>query len=155
MAEGPARSSDRWATPLVFVALIFAGLVVVLAVLAAVTYLTVRGADPQPIVQLTGTLVAAVGSVGTFVVGLVSRRGQARVEREAGRLATGTRSALEELERERGRHAGERGTAPAAPVGHHGQVTAQHGPSRGPSDVPADYSDTRGESLRDTAWYSQ
>jgi hypothetical protein len=92
-------------TPAVVVALVLAGTLVVLATLAAVTFLAYRGVDAQPVVQLVGTLVAAVTSLGTFVAQLVTRRGQARVEREAGRLATATVDALDELDRERGRHA--------------------------------------------------
>jgi hypothetical protein len=91
-------------TPGVVCVLILAGAVVVLGVLAAVTYLTVRGFDPQPVLQLAGTLVAAVGSVGTFVVQLVARRGVAKVERQTGRLATGVLDTLDEIDRNRGRH---------------------------------------------------
>src|SRR5215207_3316620 len=68
--EPVTRTSDRWMTPGVVVVLVLAGTVVCLGVLAAVTYLTARGFDPQPIVQLAGTLVAAVSSLGTFVVQL-------------------------------------------------------------------------------------
>jgi hypothetical protein len=98
------RRSDRWMTPGVVCVLILCGAVVVMGVLAAVTYLTVRGFDPQPVLQLAGTLVAAAGAWVNVVVGLVSRRGVAKVERQTGRLATGVLDTLDELDRERGRH---------------------------------------------------
>jgi hypothetical protein len=99
------RKSDRWMTPGVLCVLVLAGTVVVLAVLAAVTYLTARGFDPQPIVQLTGTLVGAAAALGTFVQNTLTRRTTAKVERETGRLATGVVQVVDQLEAERGRHA--------------------------------------------------
>lgn len=99
------RRSDRWMTPGVVIVLILVGGLVCLGVLGAITYLTARGFDPQPVVQLAGTLVAAAGSVGTFVVQLVFRRGQTKVEKQTGRLASATIDVLDELDRERGRHA--------------------------------------------------
>jgi hypothetical protein len=91
-------------TPGVVMVLILAGTVVCLGVLGAVTYLTARGFDPQPVVQLTGTLVAAVTSLGTFVVQLVTRRTTTKVERNTGQLANAVVDTLDELDRERGRH---------------------------------------------------
>lgn len=79
------RSSDRWITPGVVAILILAGTIVVLAILAAVTYLTARGYDPEPIVQLVGTLVAAAAASGNFLLSLVKRRSETKVERYTGR----------------------------------------------------------------------
>ena len=79
-----ARNSDRWVTPgVVMVFLVVAGLVVV-AVFGAVTYMTVRGYDPAPVVDLVATLVAAVGSLGTLVATLTSRKTTTKVERNTG-----------------------------------------------------------------------
>lgn len=166
MDERTPRTSDRWLTPAVVAVLILAGTVVVLGVLGAVTYVTVRGFDPQPVVQLAGTLVAAASALGTFVVQLVSRRGVAKVERQTGLLATGVGGVLDELDRTRGRHAGDQwddeedqdvgGPALATPGGDHGQVTAAaRSIGRGPADNPERYADTRDQDLRDTAWYRQ
>jgi protein-S-isoprenylcysteine O-methyltransferase Ste14 len=99
-----SRRSDRWMTPGVAAVLVLCGTVVVLAVLAAVTYLTARGFDPQPVVQLAGTLVAAVASLGTFLAQLVNRRTTAKVERNTGLLASGVADTLDELDRRVGRH---------------------------------------------------
>lgn len=100
-----SRRSDRWMTPGVAAVLVLCGTVVVLAVLAAVTYLTARGFDPQPVVQLAGSLVAAVAAVGNVVLQLINRRTQAKVERNTGVLAANVADTLDELDRERGRHA--------------------------------------------------
>lgn len=88
MSTPPQYRSDRWVTPGVVVVFILAGAVVVLAVLAAVTYLTARGYDPAPIVQLAGTLLAAAGALGTFLQGLFNRRTITKVERNNGQLAS-------------------------------------------------------------------
>jgi hypothetical protein len=83
----PTRKDDRWLTPGVVVALILAGTIVVLGVLAAITYLTARGFDPQPVVQLTGTLLGAAAALGTFVQQLYTRRSTTKTERNTGVLA--------------------------------------------------------------------
>lgn len=154
----PTRRSDRWLTPAVLVALVLAAAVVVLGVLASVTYVTVRGFDPQPVVQLAGTLVAAASALGTFVVQLISRRTVTKVERQTGRLASGVVGVLDELDATRGRHSPPEpgGPAPAAPGGDHGQVTAAaRSVGRGPADTPERYADAPDEDLRDTAWFRQ
>lgn len=152
------RASDRWLTPAVVVALVLTGGVVCLGVLAAVTFLTARGFDPAPVVQLTGTLLAAATGMGTFVAQLASRRATTKTERHAGTLGVAALRALEELEAERGRHAyPERGTAPAAAGGSDldQDASSDAGPSRGPSNSPQRYSDTPQDDLHDTAWYRQ
>jgi hypothetical protein len=154
----PTRRSDRWLTPAVLVALVLAATVVVLAVLAAVTYLVARGFDPAPVVQLAGTMVAAVSALGTFVVQLVSRRTVTKVERQTGRLASGVGDVLDELDATRGRHAPPDAGRPAlaAPEGDHGQVTAEpRSQWRGPADSSERYADSPEEDLRDTAWFRQ
>lgn len=169
------RTSDRWMTPWVVVVLIVAGTLVVLAVLAAVTYLTARGFDPEPIVQLTGTLVAAAAASGNFVLSLVKRKAEAKVERHVGVLGNGVVRALDELEAARGRHAyppvrdaagdelegleeAERGTAPAGPGSDdldQDTGSSTRTPGRGPSYEARRYSDTPPDDLHDTAWYRQ
>jgi hypothetical protein len=152
-------------TPWVVAVLIVAGTVVVLAVLAAVTYLTARGFDPEPIVQLTGTLVAAAAASGNFALSLVKRKTETNVQRQVGRLATGVEVVVEELDASRGRHAPpawdleeeERGTAPAGPgsADLDQDVSSTRAPGRGPFDSPERYSDTPQEDLHDTAWFRQ
>jgi hypothetical protein len=140
------------------VVLIAAGTVVVLAVLAAVTYLTARGFDPQPIVQLVGTLVAAAASAGTFLLNLAGRKTQTATQRQVGRLATGVTGVVQELDASRGRHAPGREEAPGST---HGSDLDQDAGSsadplnRGPSYDPERYSDTPGDDLHDTAWFRQ
>jgi hypothetical protein len=124
-----ARNSDRWVTPgVVMVFLVVAGLVIT-AVFGAVTYLTVRGYDPAPVVDLVATLVAAVGSIGTLVATLLQRKTTAKVERNTGLQARELMNLTDRLD-DPGRHAypdttyqtarslppvpPERGTAPAA-----------------------------------------
>lgn len=155
----PARASDRWVTPWVVVVLILAGTVIVLFLLAAVTYLTARGFDPQPVVSLTGTLVAAAAASGNFLLSLVKRKTETHTQAQVGRLASGVGDVLDELDAARGRHSGpEVGTAPAGP----GSVdldqdtgSSTRAPGRGPSYEAEGYSDTPSPDLQDTAWFRQ
>lgn len=114
-----ARNSDRWVTPGVVMVGLTVGGVVCLAVVAAVAYLAARGVDPDPVLRLVASLVAAAGSLGTLLLQLVTRSTTAKTERQAGRLASGVGRVVEELDAARGRHAGpatgEQGTAPAGP----------------------------------------
>jgi len=83
----PRRASDRWVTPgVVMVALLVAGGLVALLI-AVVGYLTVRGYDPAPLLDLTAKIVTAVGSFGTLLLTLVARRTVTKVERNTGVLA--------------------------------------------------------------------
>ncbi len=145
-------------------ALVLGGVVVVLGVLGAVTYVTVRGFDPQPVVQLAGTLVAAASALGTFVVQLVSRRTVTKVERQAGRLATGVHDVLEELDATRGRHTypgdweepqDDARAAPRTPGGLTAKSAQLRSSGEGPPGENERYSDAPDEDLRNTAWYSQ
>jgi len=79
-----ARSSDRWVTPGVVMVFLVVAATVVIAVFGAVTYLTVRGYDPAPVVDLVATLVAAAGSLMTAVLTLMSRKTTSKVERNTG-----------------------------------------------------------------------
>lgn len=84
------RSSDRWITPAVVVTGLLTAGVVALGTIAAVTYLTGRGIDPDPMLKLVAQAVTALGSLGTFLVTLAGRRGVAKVERQAGLWASHT-----------------------------------------------------------------
>lgn len=64
------------------------GSLVVLGVAALVAYLTARGVDPAPVLQLASTAAAAVGSLGTLVLQLVGRRTATKTEKWAGQLAS-------------------------------------------------------------------
>lgn len=81
------RNSDRWITPGVIITGLLGATVCILATIAAVAWLTARGMDPQPMLQLVAVAVAALGSTGSFIVQLVNRRTTTKVERQAGRLA--------------------------------------------------------------------
>jgi hypothetical protein len=100
-----ARRSDRWVTPGVVVALILTGGVLVLAVVLSVTFLTYWGLDPDPMLRLVANVTAAVGSVGTFLVQLVTRRTTTNVERKTGQLEAAVVDTLDQLEAQAGRHA--------------------------------------------------
>jgi hypothetical protein len=81
------RNSDRWITPGVIIVGLLGATVCILATIAAVAWLTARGMDPQPMLQLVAVAVAALGSVGSFVVQLTNRRTTTKVERNTGNLA--------------------------------------------------------------------
>jgi hypothetical protein len=151
------RASDRWVTPWVVCVLILAGTLVVLAVLGCVTYLTARGFDPEPVVQLVGTLVAAATGTGTFLLSLVKRKTDTKVERNVGVLGNAVVSALEELEAERGRHArgAEVWPASSAPRTVGQDSVNSEPPRRRPASSSEGYSQHAGEDLRDTAWFRQ
>lgn len=82
------RDSDRWVTPRV-VAVAIAGVVaIVLAAIAAVTYLSARGVDPAPMLKLVGAIAAGASGVLSLVVQLANRVTITNTQRQAGRLAT-------------------------------------------------------------------
>lgn len=79
------RQTDRWVTPGVVVAALALGTLVVLSVVAAVTYLTARGLDPDPMLSLAAEVGGSVALVANLLLTLTGRAGQAKVERVAGR----------------------------------------------------------------------
>lgn len=84
-------------TPAVVATAIVAGSVVVLGVAGLVAYLSVRGVDAGPLVQLATAVLAAIGSLGTLVLQLVTRRTQTKVERSTGKLAAAVADQLVEV----------------------------------------------------------
>lgn len=80
------RNSDRWITPGVVIVGLLVGGVCVLATIAAVAWLTREGLDPQPMLQLVGVAVAALGSVVSAVVQLLNRASTTKTERNTGQL---------------------------------------------------------------------
>ena len=102
-----ARRSDRFVTPGVFGAGLLVSGVIVLAVVAAVTFLTYRGLDPDPMLRLVANVVAALGTVGTFANTLVNRRTTTNVEQKTGVLTSAVVEVLEQLDAQAtaGRHA--------------------------------------------------
>lgn len=82
------RNSDRWITPGVVIVMLLVGGVCVLATIAAVAWLTREGLDPQPMLQLVGVAVAALSSMGGFVVQLLNRAATTKTERNTGVLAS-------------------------------------------------------------------
>jgi hypothetical protein len=115
------RNTDRWVTPGVIITGLLVAGVVVLSVVAAVAYLAARGVDPDPLLRLVASLVAAVGSLGTLALQLTTRATTAKVERNTGRLNSATERVVQELDKRAGRHASPptdpMGTAPAAAPG--------------------------------------
>jgi hypothetical protein len=123
----PRRASDRWITPgVVMVALLVAGGLVALLI-AVVGYLTVRGYDPAPLLDLTAKIVTAVGSFGTLLLTLASRRTTTKVERNTGLIANELRDVADKVYEEpgapaplitsapRGAHAAATGKLPPVP----------------------------------------
>ena len=117
-----ARESDRWITPRVVAWMLLLGTVIILAVIASVTFLTVRGLDPDPMLRLVAQVSAAVFSAGTFLQGLITRRTTANTQRQAGLLASSTGQlaqavpwTLDELEARGGRQGAAEAPAAAQP----------------------------------------
>lgn len=77
----PRRATDRWVTPGVVCMFLFVVLVLVLATIAAVTYLQALGRDPEPMLKLVGQAVTAAGALGGFVLQLLGRATVTKVER--------------------------------------------------------------------------
>lgn len=86
MAGAPPdfRKSDRWITPGVVIAFVIVAGIVACVLAASVAYLTARGIDPDPMIKLVTTTLAALGSLATFVMQLVNRSTTAKVERNTG-----------------------------------------------------------------------
>lgn len=82
------RDSDRLVTPAVVICLVVAGTLCVLATIGAVTWMTARGLDPDPMLKLVGVAVTACGSLGSFILAITSRATLAKTERNTGHLAT-------------------------------------------------------------------
>ncbi len=93
-----ARSSDRWVTPAVVCTALVVGGLLVLAVVASVTWLTAQGRDPDPMLRLTAQVVTAVGSLGTLVLQAAGRATTAKVERNVGRLEGVVVETLDQLD---------------------------------------------------------
>jgi hypothetical protein len=91
------RASDRWITPGVVVAFLLVAGALTLATIAAVTYLTARGVDPDPMLRLAAQAVTAVGSLGTLALQLVNRATVTKVERHTGVLAGRVSEAIDAL----------------------------------------------------------
>jgi len=81
------RASDRWITPGVIIAALLSAGGVVATVTAGVVYLAARDVDPDPMLKLATTLVAAVGSLISVVLQLTGRTTVTKVERNTGVLA--------------------------------------------------------------------
>lgn len=105
MTSPAERQSDRYITPAVVVALIVVGGLVVLGVFAACAWLTSIGRDPEPLVRLVGTLVAAATGLGTFVLQLANRATVAKTERNTGTLASAMYEVADAMPRPVARHA--------------------------------------------------
>jgi hypothetical protein len=78
------RDTDQWITPRVVAWALFLATVLVLAVIGAITYLTARGLDPDPMLSLVAKVATAVGTLGTLALQLSGRSTVAKVERTTG-----------------------------------------------------------------------
>lgn len=83
-------------TPAVVATGIVCASLTVLGVAALVALLAVRGIDPDPVVQLAGTAITAVGSTAAVVLQLVNRRTATRTDRNTGLLASAVAGQLDE-----------------------------------------------------------
>ena len=83
-AHRTRRTSDRLLTPaVVIVALVIGGQVLAMVILA-VTYLTARGVDPDPMLRLVTEAAGTVGVLVNLALTMGSRSGVAKVERTTG-----------------------------------------------------------------------
>jgi anti-sigma-K factor RskA len=72
--------------------------VVLLAVIAAMTFLTWQGRDPDPVLRLAMEALGTVALVANLLLTLAQRAGVAKVERKAGRLEVEVSRTLDELD---------------------------------------------------------
>lgn len=92
------RDTDRWITPRVVAWALFLATVLVLAVIAAITYLTARGLDPDPMLSLVAKIATAIGTLGTLALQLSGRATITKVERNTGQLATAVDTTAEKVD---------------------------------------------------------
>jgi hypothetical protein len=84
------RQSDRWVTPgVVITGLLVAGCVAI-ATVAAMAWLTAKGVDPSPIVDLAAKVVTGLSALGALLLQLAQRNTVAKVERNTGQLVDHT-----------------------------------------------------------------
>lgn len=94
----PRRASDRWVTPGVVIAALFLVALLVLATIAAVTLLQLRGYDPEPMLKLAGMAVAAGSSVAGLFLQLIRRSTDTKLERNTNIAANNSADAADLLE---------------------------------------------------------
>lgn len=85
--DSPVRDSDRFINPRVVALLIVCATVLLLAVIAALTWLTDRGMDPDPVLKLTAQVGGGVAGVLSLLLQLVNRATLAKTERNTGLAA--------------------------------------------------------------------
>lgn len=78
------RDSDRWVTPRVVVAGLAGGVLVVIAAIGAVTYLSAIHVDPAPMLKLAGVLAGGASGLLSLILQLAQRRTVAKIERNTG-----------------------------------------------------------------------
>jgi hypothetical protein len=120
------RTSDRWVTPAVVVTGLLVAGVVLLGVVAAMTFLTWQGRDPDPVLRLAMEALGTVALVANLLLTLAQRAGVAKVEKRTGGLEQRTgglenvvHHALDELDAR---------TAAQVPPPAPPDVTELHGP---------------------------
>ena len=82
------RDSDRWVTPWVVIAGMDCLTGLVALALAAVTYLSARGVDPNPTLKLVGQLGSGAAGVVSLFLQLANRKTVTKVERNTGLIPT-------------------------------------------------------------------
>lgn len=86
----PQRQSDRWVTPsTVIVGILTAGAVLALTI-AAITWLTVQGVDPDPMLKLVATIGGGLAGVLSLLLQFANRATTVKTERNTGVLMNHT-----------------------------------------------------------------
>lgn len=86
----PQRQSDRWVTPsTVIVGILTVGAVLALAI-AAITWLTVQGVDPDPMLKLVAQIGGGVAGVLSLLLQFANRASTVKTERNTGVLMNHT-----------------------------------------------------------------
>lgn len=84
------RQSDRWVTPGVVITGLLVACVIALALIATTAWLSSKGIDSGPVLDLITQIVTAVSALGALVLNLANRASTAKTERNTGVLATHT-----------------------------------------------------------------
>lgn len=99
------RGSDRWITPSVVITGILTAGVVLVAVVAAVAWLTDRGLDPDPMLKLVAQVGSGLAGVLSLLLQLVNRRTVTKTERNTGVLASAVYDVADAMPKPVPRHA--------------------------------------------------
>jgi hypothetical protein len=123
----PRRASDRWITPgVVIVGILVVGGLVAMTI-AGVTYMQVRGIDPDPMIRMVMEIGGSASAFLTLLLTLISRKTATKIERNTGQLASETAAIADRVYEDpappaplitsapRGQHHAETGKLPPVP----------------------------------------